>query len=261
MAFREENGAFTPAAAFEGAQAGAQGVRAVPGLLRVPESKSVLVNTASIPATGGETLLAFADIRSPTRRGESVRASCAREAYGEERPRRNAARRAHPPGYRERAGKARARPPDELPAPVLRTGRAVVKGNKARHGSHRTVRNVIDFGAFVEIGAPGLAGAYLRARPQVRRHPSEVESVGLWSSCGAERGRAKKAIALSMKQAKHKSALNPDRRFCMLFIRQQPKLPRYGIIVPVSARALIWKRYKNLEIISRSQCLSLPASI
>ena len=62
-------------------------------------------------------------------------------------------------------------PRDEMPKPILRTDGMVLKG---------TVRNVIDFGAFVDIGVhqDGLVHISELSDKKFVKHPLEVVSVG-----------------------------------------------------------------------------------
>ena len=70
-------------------------------------------------------------------------------------------------------------PRDELPAPILRTDVLELKDLKPGMVLTGTVRNVIDFGAFVDIGVhqDGLVHISQIARRRVK-HPSEVVKVG-----------------------------------------------------------------------------------
>ena len=70
-------------------------------------------------------------------------------------------------------------PRDELPAPVLRTDVLSMEDLKPGMELTGTVRNVIDFGAFVDIGVhrDGLVHISQMAQRRVN-HPSEVVRVG-----------------------------------------------------------------------------------
>ena len=70
-------------------------------------------------------------------------------------------------------------PRDELPAPVLRTDVLSMEDLKPGMELTGTVRNVIDFGAFVDIGVhqDGLVHISQVCNKYIR-HPSEVVSVG-----------------------------------------------------------------------------------
>ena len=70
-------------------------------------------------------------------------------------------------------------PRDELPAPILRTDVLELKDLKPGVELSGTVRNVIDFGVFVDIGVhqDGLVHISQVCNKYIR-HPSEVVSVG-----------------------------------------------------------------------------------
>ena len=70
-------------------------------------------------------------------------------------------------------------PRDDLPAPILRTDVLEMKDLKPGMVLSGTVRNVIDFGVFVDIGVhqDGLVHISQVATHKVR-HPSEVVKVG-----------------------------------------------------------------------------------
>ena len=95
-------------------------------------------------------------------------------------------------------------PRDELPRPVLRTDVLEMKDLKPGMELTGTVRNVIDFGAFVDIGVhqDGLVHISRMAEKFIR-HPSEVVKVGdvvkVWVVSVDEQ---KKRIALTMVQGR-----------------------------------------------------------
>lgn len=95
-------------------------------------------------------------------------------------------------------------PRDELPAPLLRTDVLDMKDLKAGMELTGTVRNVIDFGAFVDIGVhqDGLVHVSQLTNRFIK-HPSEVVKVGdivqVWV-LGVD--TAKGRISLTMKQPK-----------------------------------------------------------
>ena len=184
-AYREENGAFPSRTALKKVpKLGAKAFEQCAGFLRVPESKNMLDHTGVHPESyaaakalldllgysdkdikqghvpdiedkvnargGAETLAGQLDVGLPTLR------DIVKELR---RPGRD--------------------PRDELPPPVLRTD--VLKMEDLAPGMELkgTVRNVVDFGAFVDIGVhqdglvhvSGIAGRYAR-------HPSELLKVG-----------------------------------------------------------------------------------
>ena len=93
---------------------------------------------------------------------------------------------------------------DDLPAPILRTDVLELKDLKPGMVLTGTVRNVIDFGVFVDIGVhqDGLVHISQVANRFIK-HPSEVVSVGdVVKVLVLEVDEKKKRISLSMKQAK-----------------------------------------------------------
>ena len=95
-------------------------------------------------------------------------------------------------------------PRDDLPKPVLRTDVLDIKDLAPGMELTGTVRNVIDFGAFVDIGVhqDGLVHISRMAEKYIR-HPSEVVKVGdivkVWVVSVDEQ---KKRIALTMVQGR-----------------------------------------------------------
>ncbi len=92
-------------------------------------------------------------------------------------------------------------PRDELPAPVLRTDIMEISDLKPGMTLTGTVRNVIDFGAFVDIGVHQDGLVHIsQICDRFIRHPSEVLSVGDVVNVGIlEVDEKKKRIALTMK--------------------------------------------------------------
>ena len=95
-------------------------------------------------------------------------------------------------------------PRDELPKPVLRTDVMDMKDLRPGMVLIGTVRNVIDFGVFVDIGVhqDGLVHVS-QVCDRFIKHPSEAVSVGdVVKVIVLEVDEKKKRISLSMKQAK-----------------------------------------------------------
>ena len=95
-------------------------------------------------------------------------------------------------------------PRDELPAPILRKDVLEMKDLQAGMELTGTVRNVIDFGVFVDIGVhqDGLVHISEVANRRIK-HPSEMVKVGDVVKVvvlGVDEKR--KRISLSMKQVK-----------------------------------------------------------
>ena len=92
-------------------------------------------------------------------------------------------------------------PRDELPAPILRTDVLEIKDLKPGMVLSGTVRNVIDFGVFVDIGVhqDGLVHISQVCNRKVR-HPSEVVKVGdVVKVSVLEVDEKRKRISLTMK--------------------------------------------------------------
>ena len=95
-------------------------------------------------------------------------------------------------------------PRDELPAPILRTDVLSISDLKQGMILTGTVRNVIDFGAFVDIGVHQDGLVHIsEICSHFLKHPSEVLSVGdVVNVKVLSVDERKKRISLSIKQAK-----------------------------------------------------------
>ena len=206
--YREENGAFTSRKQLlKVPKLGPKAFEQCAGFLRVPESGMVLDNTAVHPESyaAAEKLLeltghTLADV-SAGKLGdleEKIR------SLGEERTAAacgvgvptllDVARELQKPGRDPR---------DELPPPILRTDVLEMKDLKPGMVLTGTVRNVIDFGVFVDIGVhqDGLVHISQIADKRLN-HPSQAVSVGdIVRVKVLEVDEKKKRISLSMKQA------------------------------------------------------------
>ena len=90
-------------------------------------------------------------------------------------------------------------PRDELPAPVLRTDVLDIKDLKPGMVLTGTVRNVIDFGVFVDIGVHQDGLVHIsRVCDRFIRHPSEVVAVG----------DVVRVIVLDVDEKKHRISLS-----------------------------------------------------
>ena len=206
--YREANGPFTARRQIlKVPKLGPRAFEQCAGFLRVPESKNVLDNTAVHPESYGaaEKLLSLtghtlADVRD----GKLEDLSAQIKAYGEEKAAnacgvgvptlRDVAAELRKPGRDIR---------DELPKPILRTDVLEMKDLKPGMVLTGTVRNVIDFGVFVDIGVhqDGLVHISQVADRYVK-HPSEVVSVGdIVQVTVLDVDEKKKRISLSMRQA------------------------------------------------------------
>jgi len=206
-AYREENGSFrTRKELLKVPKLGPKAFEQCAGFLRVPESQNVLDHTAVHPESYGaaEKLLSLCgysldDVGSLSeldRRLAEVGPSKAAEACGVGLPTlRDIAAELQKPGRDPR---------DELPPPLLRTDVLDISDLKPGMKLTGTVRNVVDFGAFVDIGVhqDGLVHISQIADRFIRR-PSEVLTVGdVVEVTVLEVDEAKKRISLTMKKGK-----------------------------------------------------------
>lgn len=93
---------------------------------------------------------------------------------------------------------------DELPQPILRTDVMEMKDLKPGMVLTGTVRNVIDFGAFVDIGVHQDGLVHIsQISSKFIKHPSEVLTVGdVVKVVVLDVDEKKNRIGLSIKQAK-----------------------------------------------------------
>ena len=182
--YREENGMFTARKQVcKVPKLGPKAFEQCAGFLRVSESANVLDNTAVHPESYGaaETLLALcgftlADVKAGKLEGLDQKM----KALGEE-------------ALAERCGvgvptlldiaaelqKPGRDPRDELPKPILRTDVLSIADLKPGMELTGTVRNVVDFGAFVDVGVHQDGLVHIsQICDRFIRHPSEKLAVG-----------------------------------------------------------------------------------
>lgn len=207
VAFREENGNFSSRAQLKKVKGlGPKAFTQCAGFLRVPDSKESLDNTGVHPEsyTAAKKLLSIfekseADIKSGGISGlfEQVKArglsKTAEECETGVPTLTDIAKELEKPGRDIR---------DELPPPMLRTD--IMDINDIKEGTilTGTVRNVIDFGAFIDIGVhqDGLVHISQICNRYIK-HPSEVLKVGdIVKVKVLSVEPEKKRIALSMKE-------------------------------------------------------------
>ncbi len=183
VAYREENGVFTSRAQVKKVpKLGPKAFQQCAGFLRVPESKEILDNTGVHPESyeAAYQLLKLCgydkkDIPGklsdlPLRIEELGIGNLARQCGVGEPTLQDIAKELLKPGRDPR---------DELPAPILRKDVLEMKDLKPGMVLTGTVRNVIDFGVFVDIGVhqDGLVHISQVANRRLR-HPSEAVKVG-----------------------------------------------------------------------------------
>ncbi len=205
--FRQDNGAFTSRQQLKSvSKLGPKAFEQCAGFLRVAESENPFDNTAVHPESyaAAEKLLTLCgvsedDIRNG--KGDKIKAyvknsdsSALAEKLGIGEPTLI--------DISEEIAKPGRDPRDELPAPMLRTDVLSMEDLKAGMELKGTVRNVIDFGAFVDVGVhqDGLVHISQISNKFIK-HPADVLKVGdivtVWVlSVDID----KKRIALTMKK-------------------------------------------------------------
>ncbi len=205
--YREENGAFTSRKELlKVPRLGPKAFEQCAGFIRVPESRNILDNTGVHPESydAAEKLLTACGYSlDDVKNGEGFsRLDTAVKTQGVE-------------ALAEQCGvgvptlndilkelkKPGRDPRDELPPPILRTDVMEASDLKPGMELQGTVRNVIDFGAFVDIGVHQDGLVHISKLPRRVRHPSELLRVGevvtVWV---VEVDEKKKRISLTMKK-------------------------------------------------------------
>ena len=206
VAYREENGPFTSRAQLKKVpKLGPKAFQQCAGFLRIPESKEVLDNTGVHPESyaAAKALLGLLDCK----KGEELSGLSAKlEAYGLRKAAAECA--VGEPTLLDIAkelSKPGRDPRDELPAPILRKDVLEMKDLIPGMELTGTVRNVIDFGVFVDIGVHQDGLVHISEVCSRRlRHPSEVLKVGdIVKVVVLSVDEKRKRISLSMKQVKN----------------------------------------------------------
>ena len=206
VTYREENGAFTTRKQLlKVPKLGPKAFEQCAGFLRVPESKSVLDNTGVHPESyaAAEKLLAqcgytLEDVKAGNlsdlkEKAEAMGLDQLAQLCGVGAPTlADIIKELLKPGRDPR---------DELPPPILRTDVMEAKDLKPGMELQGTVRNVIDFGVFVDIGVHQDGLVHISKLPRRVKHPSELLTVGdivtVWV---IEVDEKKKRISLTMKK-------------------------------------------------------------
>lgn len=205
VAYREENGILSRSDLKKVPKLGPKAFEQCAGFLRVRDSRNPLDATAVHPESydAAKSILSLLGYQIGDVKGGIADIDKRAEAYGTEK-------------LAEKAGvgiptlkdilselkKPGRDPRDDLPKPVLRTDVLEMKDLKPGMELRGTVRNVIDFGAFIDIGVHQDGLVHIsRMSDKFIRHPSEVVKVGdvvtVWVLNVDEQ---KKRIALTMKR-------------------------------------------------------------
>ena len=213
VAYREENGAFTSRKQFlKVPKLGPKAFEQCAGFLRVPESGNVLDNTAVHPESyaAAEKLLTLCGYTVAD--AAAGRVAELGDRLREVTPAKAAAfAGVGEPTIADIAAELRKPgrdPRDELPPTMLRTDVMSMDDLLPGMTLRGTVRNVVDFGVFVDIGVHQDGLVHIsQVSNRFIRHPSEVVKVGdVVDVVVLETDGKKGRISLSMKQAKQGAA-------------------------------------------------------
>ena len=207
--YREENGAFTSRKQINKVpKLGPKAFQQCAGFLRVPESGQVLDNTAVHPESyeAAEKLLKLCGYTLKDVAAGNISELPRRlEAYGPEKAAEECG--VGVPTLMDIVSelmKPGRDPRDELPPVLLRKDVLEIKDLKPGMELTGTVRNVIDFGVFVDIGVHQDGLVHIsQVCDKFIRHPSEVVAVGdIVKVIVLDVDEKKHRISLSMKQAR-----------------------------------------------------------
>ncbi len=218
VAYREENGISSRAALKKVPKLGPRAFEQCAGFLRVSDSRNPLDATAVHPESYGAAEAVLAALhyeKQDLKAGGIPSIGIKARQYGEEKLANDL--NIGLPTLRDILSelvKPARDPRDDLPLPILRTDVLDIKDLKPGMELTGTVRNVIDFGAFVDIGVHQDGLVHIsRMADRYIRHPAEVVKIGdivkVWV-IGVE--EKKKRISLTM--VKDKMQLNPERKDC-----------------------------------------------
>ena len=207
VAYREENGIPTRQALKKVPKLGPKAYEQCAGFLRVADSKNPLDSTGVHPESYEAARILLEKLGYDLRnlKGGIPEIPLKAKAYGEEKLAQETG--VGLPTLKDMIAelqKPGRDPRDELPKPVLRTDVLDIKDLTPGMELTGTVRNVIDFGAFVDIGVHQDGLVHIsRMADRFIRHPSEVVKVGdivkVWVVGVDEK---KQRIALTMVKGK-----------------------------------------------------------
>ncbi len=207
--YREENGIFTSRKMINKVpKLGPKAFQQCAGFLRVPESAQVLDNTAVHPESyaAAEKLLGLCGYSlEDVKRGDIKQLPLRLKNYGPEKAAEECG--VGVPTLNDIAAellKPGRDPRDELPPVLLRKDVLEIKDLKPGMVLSGTVRNVIDFGVFVDIGVHQDGLVHIsQISDKFIRHPSELLSVGdIVKVVVLDVDEKKHRISLSIKQVK-----------------------------------------------------------
>ena len=205
VAYREENGPFTSRAQLKKVpKLGPKAFEQCAGFLRIPESKEILDNTGVHPESyaAAKALLNLLDCKKG---GDLSSLAGKLEAYGISKAAAECAVGEHTlRDIAKELSKPGRDPRDELPKPILRKDILELKDLLPGMELSGTVRNVIDFGVFVDIGVHQDGLVHISEVCSKRlKHPSEYVKVGdVVKVVVLSVDEKRKRISLSMKQVK-----------------------------------------------------------
>ena len=211
VAYREENGAFTSRKELlKVPKLGKKAYEQCAGFLRVPESDNLLDRTAVHPESydAAQKLLAQCgyqkgeeDFSGLRQRVNAIGLETLAQQLGIGVPTLS--------DIVEELLKPGRDPRDTLPPPLLRTDLLDIKDLKPGMVLQGTVRNVIDFGAFVDIGVHQDGLVHIsRITDRFIKHPSQVVKVGdIVKVKVLEVDLARKRISLTMRDVDSPSSL------------------------------------------------------
>lgn len=182
VAYREESGIPTRQALKKVPKLGPKAFEQCAGFLRVADSKNPLDSTGVHPESydAAKVLLEKLGYDLKSLKGGIPEIPLKAKAYGEEKLAQETG--VGLPTLKDMIAelqKPGRDPRDELPKPVLRTDVLDMKDLTPGMELTGTVRNVIDFGAFVDIGVHQDGLVHIsRIADRFIRHPSEVVKVG-----------------------------------------------------------------------------------
>ena len=184
VAYREENGTFTSRTELKKVpKLGPKAFEQCAGFLRVPESKNPLDNTGVHPESykSAKELLALLDYSDKEIKEGKFTDLANRVAAKGTKSLADTLKIGLPTldDIVKELSKPGRDPRDELPAPMLRSDILDIKDLKTDMVLKGTVRNVIDFGAFIDIGVHQDGLVHIsQICDRYIKHPSEVLKVG-----------------------------------------------------------------------------------